>query len=83
MRHHFAGIRRRLVSFRRQVDVQLDAALPGRLEIVGIDLDLVGQRGEGRRRRQRKNECRDSQCAPFCRSSARSFFHHFACPVVP
>src|SRR5438045_8162351 len=46
-RHHLAGIVGRRAAARRRVNVQLDAALAGRLEVVGVHLDLVGQRGPG------------------------------------
>jgi len=53
MRHDFAGIVRRGAAVRRRIDVQLDAAAADLLEVVGVDLDLVGQR-RVRRNRQRE-----------------------------
>jgi len=53
MRHDFAGIVRRRAPVRRCIDVQLDAAAADLLEVVGVDLDLVGQR-RVRRNRQRE-----------------------------
>src|SRR5204862_948175 len=44
MRRNFPWIARRRAAARRGVDVQLDAALAGRVYVVGVDLDLVGQR---------------------------------------
>jgi hypothetical protein len=44
VRSYLAGIVGRRAAARRGVDVQLDPALTFALEIVGIDLDLVGQR---------------------------------------
>jgi len=51
MRHDFAGIVRRRAPVRCRIDVQLDAAAADLLEVVGVDLNLVGQRGVRRRRK--------------------------------
>src|SRR3989454_10997403 len=47
MRRNFPWIARRRAAARRGVDVQLDAALAGRVYVVGVNLDLVGQRAMG------------------------------------
>jgi hypothetical protein len=58
MGYHLSRIFRRPAAIRRGVDVQLDAAAAELLEVVGVDLDLVGQRcmrRDGQRDERGKN----------------------------
>jgi hypothetical protein len=72
--------------------MQLDAALPRRLEVVGVDLDLVGQRGlrcggsRGEQEREREPQCAQRpssslKVVPLTRRMRPSFVSSTASPT--
>src|SRR5438105_8200085 len=93
MRHHLAWIVGRGTAARRGVDVELDAALAGTLEVVGVDLDLVRQRapcracdeserGSGERRAAAYWRTRSLRVVPLTRTTRPSFVRSTASPVM-